>query len=112
MIIAIVKVKIPEGLSLADYRAMTKEIAPRFQAIAGLERKQFLYSREEGVAGGVYLWQSREAAEVCYRGPWRDSIRKAFGAEPEITFFDCPVVVDNRAGKILTILEKVGPEAV
>ena len=29
-----------------------------------------------GGAGGVYLWQTRAAAEAFYTGPWLDGIRE------------------------------------
>ena len=99
MITAVVTIKLPAGLTRAQWLENTQRIAERYRAIPGLIRKQFLYS-EEGVGGGVYLWESREAAEACYRGPWRDNIRAMFGAEPEIRWFESPVVVDNEAHAI------------
>jgi hypothetical protein len=99
MITAVVTIKLPEGLTRAQWLENTKAIAARFQTIPGLIRKQFLYS-DRGVGGGVYLWETREAAETCYRGPWRDNIRNMFGVEPEIAWFDSPVVVDNVSHEI------------
>jgi hypothetical protein len=99
MITAVVTIKLPEGLTREQWLENTKRIAARFQTIPGLIRKQFLYS-DRGVGGGVYLWESREAAEACYRGPWRDNIRNMFGVEPEIIWFDSPVVVDNVSHEI------------
>ena len=100
MITAIVTAKIPEGWTREQYLDHAKRIAERFQAIPGLIRKQFLFSEEQGLGGGVYLWQTREAAEACYRGVWRENFRNSFGAEPDIVFFDSPVIVDNEAHAI------------
>ena len=61
MITAVVTIKLPEGLTRAQWLENTKAIAARFQTIPGLIRKQFLYS-DRGVGGGVYLWETREAA--------------------------------------------------
>jgi hypothetical protein len=97
MITAIVTAKIPQGMTKEQYLEHAQRIAGRFQAIPGLIRKQFLFSDEQGAAGGVYLWESRAAADACYAGVWRDNFRAAFGAEPQIAFFDSPVVVDNEA---------------
>jgi hypothetical protein len=99
MITAVVTAKLPKGLTREQWLDNTKRIAARFQTIPGLIRKQFLYS-EGGVGGGVYLWETREAAEACYRGPWRDNFRNVFGVEPEIAWFDSPVVVDNVSHEI------------
>jgi len=35
--------------------------------------------------GGVYLWESREAAEAFYAAGFRAIIRERFGVEPQIT---------------------------
>ena len=60
-------------------------------------RKYYLY--EAGRGGGVYLWESRAAAEAVYSPEWRRMIAERYGAEPEIQFLDCPVVVDNAGGE-------------
>jgi hypothetical protein len=95
MITAIVTAKLPQGLTHEQWLENTKKIAARFQTIPGLIRKQFLFDGTRGIGGGVYLWASREAADTCYRGVWRDNFRSLFGVEPDIQFFDSPVVVDN-----------------
>ena len=100
MITAIVTAKIPAGLTLEKYKENTKAIAGRFQTIPGLIRKQFLFSAEQGTGGGVYLWETREQAEACYRGVWRENFMRSCGVEPSIQYFDSPVVVDNEVAKI------------
>lgn len=102
MITAIVTARMPVGLSRADYAEHAARIAERFQSVPGLIRKQFLFSAEQGMGGGVYLWTDRAAAEVCYRGVWRENFRNAFGVEPEIVYFETPVVVDNTTSEIKT----------
>ncbi len=99
MITAVVTFKIPAGTTREQWLAQTKEAAGRFQNMPGLIRKQFLYS--DGLCGGVYLWETRAAAEACYRGPWRDNVRKASGGnEPDIAWFETPVVVDNESHQV------------
>jgi len=103
MITAVVTFKIPPGTTREQRVEQMKQTATRFQNMPGLIRKQFLYDEQKGIAGGVYLWETREAAEACYRGPWRDNVRKASGGnEPEIAWFESPVVVDNESHKIKT----------
>ena len=51
-------------------------------------------------AGGVYLWESRQAAEAVYTGEWRTRVQQLYGSTPEIAWFDTPVIVDNCAGEI------------
>ena len=50
--------------------------------------------------GGVYLWNARSDAEHMYSGEWSNFIRQRYGAEPAMTDFDSPVIVDNAAGVI------------
>jgi hypothetical protein len=75
----------------------------RFQNVPGLIRKQFLYN-DKDIGGGVYLWETREAAENCYfKSPWAENVRKASGGnEPEIAWFETSVVVDNESHQIKT----------
>ena len=105
MITAVVTAPIPDGFTNEKYAENVKKIADRFRAIPGLVRKNFLFSEEQGLAGGVYLWESREAAEACYAegGPWREAFISVFGVQPQIAFFDTPVVVDNVVGEIVEV---------
>ena len=99
MITAVVTAKLPEALTREQWLENTKKIAARLQTIPGLIRKQFLFS-DRGVGGGVYLWETRKAAEACYRGPWLDNFRNMFGVEPDIAWFESPVAVDNVSHEI------------
>lgn len=99
MITAVVTIKAPAGLTREQYAEDVKKIAENFRGVPGLIRKNFLFS-EEGIGGGVYTWETREAADALYAGPWRDNIIDRFGVEPDIVFFDSPVIVDNEAGEI------------
>jgi hypothetical protein len=55
---------------------------------------------DDGTGGGVYLWQSREAAGALYDGAWRAMIRERYGADPSVRYFATPVIVDNVIGDI------------
>ena len=99
---AVVTVTIPADLTREQYLAGTKAIAPKFQGVPGLVRKNFIFSGEAGKAGGVYTWESREAGERFHApgGPWHQSLVDRFGVSPTIQWFDTDVIVDNRAGQI------------
>lgn len=100
MITAIVRFKLPPTVKLTDAAEMFKGTAPKYRQLPGLVRKYYLYNGDAGIGGGVYLWESREAAERVYTTEWKQTLAQRYGAEPEITFFDTPVVVDNAIGKI------------
>jgi len=99
MITAIVQFNLPAGTSREDAAALYRLSAPRYREFDGLVRKYYLYG-ENGRAGGVYLWQSRAAAEAVYTPEWRKMIADRYGTEPEISYFDTPVIVDNAIGEI------------
>lgn len=100
MITAIVRFKLPQGTTLKDATAKFQASAPSYSGVPGLARKYYLYS-EDGTAGGVYLWESREAAEGFYNETWRGMIAERYGAPPTIDFFESPVIVDNEIGSVV-----------
>ena len=99
MITAIVRFKLPSTVKAADAAELFKGSAPKYRGLNGLVRKYYLYN-ESGVGGGVYLWESRAAAERVYTAEWKKMIADRYGAEPEISFYDTPVVVDNEIDEI------------
>ncbi len=100
MITAIVRFSLPEGTTLDDARTMFKGSAPNYRSVAGLVRKYYLFD-PAGTAGGVYLWESRAAADRLYTDEWRQMISDKFGAPPEVSYFESPVIVDNVTNQIV-----------
>jgi hypothetical protein len=100
MITAIVQYRLPPHIDQAACAAHFRKIAPGFRAVPGLIRKQFIHA-EDGWAGGVYLWESRAAAEAFYSGPWLQGIRERYGMDPEIRYFATACVTDNAAAAVL-----------
>ena len=96
MITAIVRFKLPEGTSLAAAKAMFEKSAPNYQNAPGLVRKYYLFG-EDRTGGGVYLWESREAADRMYSEDWRKMIAERYGVAPDVTYYETPVIVDNAA---------------
>ena len=94
MITAIVRFSLPQGLSPEDVKRAYEHSAPQFQGAPWLVRKYYLHGADQ-TGGGVYLWQSREAAEAMYSDVWRQRIAVRFGAPPTIDYFDTPLIIDN-----------------
>jgi hypothetical protein len=94
MITAIVRFRLPQGTSLDAAKAMYEKSVPNYTGAPGLVRKYYLFG-EDRIGGGVYLWESREAAERMYSEAWRKMITERYGAAPEITYYETPVIVDN-----------------
>ena len=96
MITAIVRFKLPKEMSLDTAKALFEKSAPMYKGAAGLVRKYYLFG-EDRTGGGVYLWESREAADRMYSESWRKMIADRYGAPPEVTYYETPIIVDNAA---------------
>lgn len=101
MITAIVQFKVPGDTTLEMAKSLFESTAQRYRGMAGLIRKYYLYDPATGMAGGCYLFESRAAAEALFNDDWRSLIADKYGAEPQIGFFETPVVVDNTTEQIL-----------
>jgi hypothetical protein len=99
MITAIVRFKLPAHIDAAKAAELFKGSAPKYQRLAGLVRKYYLFDAESRTGGGCYLWESREAAERLYNAEWRKTIADRYGSAPEISYYETPVIVDNSLGK-------------
>jgi hypothetical protein len=99
MITAIVRFKLPADIDAAKAAELFRGSAPKYEGLKGLVRKYYLFDAESRTGGGCYLWESREAAERVYNAEWRKMITDRYGAAPEISFFETPVIVDNSLGK-------------
>jgi hypothetical protein len=102
MITTLVQFELPAAITLAEAARRFESSAPKYQNIPGLIRKYYIRSEDGRIAGGIYLWQTRAAAERVYDGEWRERVEKLYGAKPTISWFDTPVVVDNQAGGAIT----------
>ncbi len=102
MITVIVEFKLPEKITREQARATFLSTAPKYQGMPGLLRKYYFLSQDGAKAGGVYLWQSRQEAEQIYTDEWKAFVRGKYGTEPSLTYLDCPVVVDNISGEIIS----------
>jgi Putative mono-oxygenase ydhR len=101
MITAFVQFRVPAPLTRERAKEVFSGTAPNYQKARGLIRKYYLLSEDGGTAGGVYLWKSKEDAEALYTRDWKNFIKEKYGAEPSITYFHSPVIVDNLTGEIL-----------
>lgn len=99
MITAIVLYQLPPSIGYEECRAHFVSIAPDFLGVPGFLRKHFIYSVAGGVAGGTYLWESLEAAQRFYKGPWLEGIRARYGVDPQIAYYETFAIADSASGK-------------
>jgi len=75
---------------------------PIYDGMPGLVRKYYVSTNGGQEVGGIYLWESQEAADAVYSGEWRERVTAAYGGPPTVTFFKTPVVLDNRHNETIS----------
>jgi hypothetical protein len=98
MITAIVLYDLPPDIDREACRQHFLKIAPDFLGVPGFIRKQFIHDMNGGVAGGSYLWKDLAAAKDFYNGPWLEGIRRRYGCEPRISYFETFAIADQATG--------------
>jgi hypothetical protein len=93
----IVMVKTPPGISREQIDIGFKQAIPLYQKVPGLVRKYFIVNADS--FGGMYLWKDRASAEAWYTEAWRAKAKATYGTEPQLTYFDSPVQLDNTTAK-------------
>jgi len=100
MIVTIVTFQLPKPATLAGITATFQATAPKYLGMPGLLRKNYWMSEDGQRAGGIYVWDSREAADRVYTAAWKAFVADKYGAPPVIEYLHSPVMVDNDAGAI------------
>ena len=102
MITTITTFQLPKTITLAEARTIFLSTAPKYQDVAGLIRKVYIYSEDDNTVGGIYLWNSRADAEAMYTESWKAFVLEKYGTDPSVTYLESPVVVDNVTHEIIT----------
>ncbi|MGI9521676.1 MAG: hypothetical protein ACR2PG_08510 [Hyphomicrobiaceae bacterium] len=69
-----------------------------YHEVKGLKRKYFLNG--DGGGGGIYVFETREDAEIWFHEGWADWMLERFGVRPTLSLFDSYVTLDNDAGEV------------
>lgn len=101
MITTLTSFTLTKPISRAEAIAIFRSTAPTYRGVPGLIRKTYLLYPDGVTVGGVYLWQTRADAEAMYSDDWRAFVRGKYGCEPQVTYLDSPVVVDNVTQQIV-----------
>lgn len=101
MITEYVKFALPPGITRDEVVAGMREVAPRWQREPNLVRKTFVLDPQLRFTGAFYLWTDRASAEAAHDQAWRQRVRDTYRSEPEIEYFDTPLVVDNALGRVI-----------
>lgn len=91
----IVVIKTPPGITRPMLDGGFKQALPVYEKIPGLLRKFFIANEDS--FGGMYLWKDRASAEAWYSDAWRAKAKATYGSDPQLTYFDAPLQIDNVA---------------
>ena len=92
-VMAVVTYPLPAGTDRETAVQMFRDSIPRYMATEGLLRKNVLY--QEGLGGGAYLWESREAAERAYSPEWTAYMTEKYDHPPNLTYYEMPITMDR-----------------
>lgn len=93
----LVVIKTPVGITRPMLEGGFKQALPVYEKIPGLLRKFFIAN--ENSFGGMYLWKDRASADAWYTAAWRAKAKATYGSEPQLTYFDSPLQIENQASK-------------
>lgn len=94
-VVTLVVVKTPPGVSRAMIEAGFRQSVPTYQKVPGLVRKYFTVDGQG--FGGVYYWINRAAADAWFNAAWHERVRKTYGVDGSVTFFDAPLAIEGMA---------------
>ena len=100
MIVAVVSFQMRKATTPEEMSGPFKAAVPLFQKVPGLLQKYFYVSDDGRRAGGIYVWESRAAADRVYTAEWRSFVEGKYGTPPQVEYLHSPVMVDNRDGTI------------
>lgn len=105
MITVIVKYTMPAHFTHEQVSAMLHAGAEKmFKNLPHLYSKQFCFDAESHQGLSVYLWDTRANAEAFFNEQFLQSFQDSMNMpqRPVIEYHDTLVLVDNRAGDILS----------
>ena len=92
-----VSIPTPAGVPRATVEAGMARSVPTYAAVPGLIRKYFTIGQAD--FGGLYLFRDRVSAQAWFSDAWRARVVATYGAQPTVTYFDVPLVVDNSVAR-------------
>ena len=100
MHISVVEIDLPDDIDHDALKEGFLTSGHRYTSVPGLLRKYYTM-KNNTITGGVFVWESHKHALAGHSDlEWNKLIWNKYGAEPKVTYYDVPVVVDNVLGEI------------
>ena len=91
----------PPSLDEAAIRDQFGRVAGNYLGIPGLIRKYFGFSEDGDSVVGIYLWESKEAADAFYTDDWLAGVTERWGAAPARQDWIVPVVAETADDRVV-----------
>ena len=92
---------VPPSLDEPAIRELFANVAGNYLEVPGLIRKYFGFSDDAQAVVGIYLWQTREAADTFYSDEWMAGVTERWGAAPDRRDWIVPVVAESVDGRVV-----------
>lgn len=96
VVATLVSVTTPPGITRARLIQEFQQSIPVYQKVPGLLRKHFTLTDDAKSFGGIYFWKDQASAQQWFSDTWKDRVRKTYGADASIEWFDVPVVLPSK----------------
>ena len=82
------------------FEAINRSTAPKYEGLAGLVSKAYWYDDAARENGGLYIWETREAAEATHDEAHLKRLEDLYGVRPTVRWMDVPVFVNNSLARV------------
>jgi heme-degrading monooxygenase HmoA len=92
----LVLIRTPAGVTRERLAAEFQSALAAHRAAPGLLRKHFLIGDNGASFGGLYLWKDEASARAWFNAAWHERVRKTYGQDAAIDWFDTPILLPTR----------------
>ena len=99
---------VPAQLDEPAIRAQFEAVAGNYLGVPGLIRKYFGFTEDAKSVIGIYLWETKQAADAFYSPQWLEGVTGRWGAAPRKDEWFVPVVAESVTGDV--VVDAVAPQ--
>ena len=93
--------KVPAGTSKTQLVGTINATAHTYEGIPGLIRKYYGIAPDGASLVGIYLWDSKTAADAFYTPDWVATVTKRWAAPPLRQDWETPMVVESAERRLV-----------
>jgi hypothetical protein len=93
---------VPSQLNEPAIRQLFSDVAENYLGVPGLIRKYFGFTEDAQSVIGIYLWETKDAADAFYSPEWMAGVTERWGAAPVKDEWIVPVVAETSQRKVVT----------